>query len=192
MAQTSSRPGRTPRVLPAPYIRRLALFGSTLKGTAASPTGPDPLVGSSRQRALLHKLALKRSYPLCWQLGPADRRGSQPLFPRRGQKRTAETQYALEECDTRPTYDRGAWKPSKASSLTPSARRSRQRQDAPVRVGPSDCSLEAQAAMPSAPWASVVAMRHRLVHALTDIDRAILWKTATEFRRCLFCARLKD
>jgi uncharacterized protein with HEPN domain len=34
--------------------------------------------------------------------------------------------------------------------------------------------------MPSVPWASVVAMRHRLVHAYFDIDRTILWKTATE------------
>lgn len=44
----------------------------------------------------------------------------------------------------------------------------------------SKLSPEARAAMPSVPWTSVVAMRHRLVHAYFDIDRAILWKTATE------------
>jgi uncharacterized protein with HEPN domain len=44
----------------------------------------------------------------------------------------------------------------------------------------SKLSPEARAAMPAVPWASVVAMRHRLVHAYFDIDRTILWKTATE------------
>jgi uncharacterized protein with HEPN domain len=44
----------------------------------------------------------------------------------------------------------------------------------------SKLSPDAQAAMPSVPWASVVAMRHRLVHAYFDIDPTILWKTATE------------
>ena len=44
----------------------------------------------------------------------------------------------------------------------------------------SKLSPKARAAMPAVPWASVVAMRHRLVHAYFDIDRTILWKTATE------------
>jgi uncharacterized protein with HEPN domain len=44
----------------------------------------------------------------------------------------------------------------------------------------SKLSPDARAAMPSMPWANVVAMRHRLVHAYFDIDRTILWKTATE------------
>jgi uncharacterized protein with HEPN domain len=44
----------------------------------------------------------------------------------------------------------------------------------------SRLSPEARAAMPSIPWGSVVAMRHRLVHAYFDVDRTILWKTATE------------
>lgn len=44
----------------------------------------------------------------------------------------------------------------------------------------SKLSHGAQATMPSVPWASIVAMRHRLVHAYFDIDRTILWKTATE------------
>jgi uncharacterized protein with HEPN domain len=34
--------------------------------------------------------------------------------------------------------------------------------------------------MPSVPWASVVAMRHRLVHAYFDTDATIVWKTAKE------------
>lgn len=44
----------------------------------------------------------------------------------------------------------------------------------------SKLSSEARTSMPSVPWASVVAMRHRLIHAYFDIDRTILWKTATE------------
>lgn len=44
----------------------------------------------------------------------------------------------------------------------------------------SKLSSEAREAMPSIPWASVVAMRHRLVHAYFDIDRTILWKRAAE------------
>lgn len=44
----------------------------------------------------------------------------------------------------------------------------------------SRVSPEARATMPSVPWASVVAMRHRLVHAYFDIDRTISWKTAAE------------
>lgn len=44
----------------------------------------------------------------------------------------------------------------------------------------SKLSPSARAAMPSVPWKSVVAMRHRLVHAYFDIDATILWKTATE------------
>ena len=44
----------------------------------------------------------------------------------------------------------------------------------------SKLSPEARTATPSVPWASVVAMRHRLVHAYFDINRTILWKTATE------------
>src|SRR5262249_8467219 len=44
----------------------------------------------------------------------------------------------------------------------------------------SRLSTEGRATMPSVPWASVVAMRHRLVHAYFDIDREIVWKTATE------------
>jgi uncharacterized protein with HEPN domain len=44
----------------------------------------------------------------------------------------------------------------------------------------SRLSPEARGAMPSVPWPSVIAMRHRLIHAYFDIDRTILWKTATD------------
>ena len=44
----------------------------------------------------------------------------------------------------------------------------------------SKLSPEARTATPSVPWANIVAMRHRLIHAYFDIDRTILWKTATE------------
>jgi uncharacterized protein with HEPN domain len=44
----------------------------------------------------------------------------------------------------------------------------------------SKLSPDTRAAMASVPWASVVAMRHRLVHAYFDIDATIVWKTATE------------
>jgi uncharacterized protein with HEPN domain len=34
--------------------------------------------------------------------------------------------------------------------------------------------------MPSVPWLQIIAMRHRLVHAYFDVNKTILWKTATE------------
>jgi uncharacterized protein with HEPN domain len=30
------------------------------------------------------------------------------------------------------------------------------------------------------PWSNIVSMRNRLVHAYYDVDRDILWKSATE------------
>lgn len=44
----------------------------------------------------------------------------------------------------------------------------------------SKVSEETRAAHPSGPWAAVVAMRNRLIHAYFDIDRRILWKTVSE------------
>jgi uncharacterized protein with HEPN domain len=44
----------------------------------------------------------------------------------------------------------------------------------------SKLSSEARMEMPSVPWTGVIAMRNRLVHAYFDIDRMILWRTATE------------
>jgi uncharacterized protein with HEPN domain len=39
---------------------------------------------------------------------------------------------------------------------------------------------EGRAELTELPWASVVGMRNRLVHAYFDIDRDILWTTVTE------------
>ena len=47
--------------------------------------------------------------------------------------------------------------------------------DRPARVSP-----ETRLAGPSGPWGQIVAMRNRLVHAYFDIDRDIVWKTASE------------
>jgi len=44
----------------------------------------------------------------------------------------------------------------------------------------SKISDEARAEMPELPWASIVGMRHRLVHAYFEINRDILWTTVTE------------
>ncbi|HVX35463.1 MAG TPA: HepT-like ribonuclease domain-containing protein [Hyphomicrobium sp.] len=44
----------------------------------------------------------------------------------------------------------------------------------------SKMSDEARAEMPELPWASIVGMRHRLVHAYFEINRDILWTTVTE------------
>jgi uncharacterized protein with HEPN domain len=44
----------------------------------------------------------------------------------------------------------------------------------------SRVSDETRSANPQLPWAAIVGMRNRLVHAYFDIDRNIVWKTATE------------
>jgi uncharacterized protein with HEPN domain len=41
-------------------------------------------------------------------------------------------------------------------------------------------SAETRAAAPGIPWPLIVAMRNRLIHAYFDVDRDILWRTATE------------
>jgi len=38
----------------------------------------------------------------------------------------------------------------------------------------------AREALPRIPWADIIAMRNRLIHAYYDIDLDILWKTLTE------------
>ncbi|MCI4677962.1 DUF86 domain-containing protein [Rhodoblastus acidophilus] len=40
--------------------------------------------------------------------------------------------------------------------------------------------VETRAALPSIPWAAMVAMRNRLIHAYFDIDHDILWKTVAD------------
>jgi uncharacterized protein with HEPN domain len=44
----------------------------------------------------------------------------------------------------------------------------------------SRVTQETRAATPTVPWASIVGMRNRLVHAYFDIDKDILWQTVTE------------
>ncbi|MEM9553678.1 MAG: DUF86 domain-containing protein [Acidobacteriota bacterium] len=44
----------------------------------------------------------------------------------------------------------------------------------------SRMSREFQDATPDIPWPLIVAMRNRLIHAYFDIDREILWRTATQ------------
>ncbi len=41
-------------------------------------------------------------------------------------------------------------------------------------------SAETRSELPTIPWARIIAMRNRLIHAYHDIDRTILWKTMTE------------
>lgn len=43
----------------------------------------------------------------------------------------------------------------------------------------SRVSPETRQATPSVPWARIIGMRNRLVHAYADIDREIVWKTVT-------------
>ena len=52
-------------------------------------------------------------------------------------------------------------------------------------------TAETRAQLPELPWASMVGMRNRLVHAYFDINRDILWTTVTEAAPPL-AARLKD
>lgn len=44
----------------------------------------------------------------------------------------------------------------------------------------SKISPETRAAMPSVPWSAIVATRHRLIHAYSDVNHNILWRTASE------------
>lgn len=44
----------------------------------------------------------------------------------------------------------------------------------------SRVTLETRAQLPSIPFAQIVAMRHRLIHAYFDVDLDIVWTTAVE------------
>jgi uncharacterized protein with HEPN domain len=44
----------------------------------------------------------------------------------------------------------------------------------------SRLTAEARAELPDLPWASIVGMRNRLIHAYFDVDRDILWTTVIE------------
>jgi uncharacterized protein with HEPN domain len=47
--------------------------------------------------------------------------------------------------------------------------------EAAAKVSPSTRATTAEI-----PWPQVVAMRNRLIHAYFDVDRNIIWRTATE------------
>lgn len=44
----------------------------------------------------------------------------------------------------------------------------------------SRVSEETRAATPTVPWAQIVGMRNRLIHAYFDIDHDILWRTVAD------------
>lgn len=44
----------------------------------------------------------------------------------------------------------------------------------------SKVSAPTREAAPDIPWSLIVSMRNRLVHAYFDVDREVVWKTATE------------
>ncbi len=44
----------------------------------------------------------------------------------------------------------------------------------------SKVSLDSRQATPSVPWAVIISMRNRLIHAYFDIDPDILWASVTE------------
>ncbi|MHB0970737.1 MAG: HepT-like ribonuclease domain-containing protein [Thermoanaerobaculia bacterium] len=41
-------------------------------------------------------------------------------------------------------------------------------------------SQESREFLPDVPWTQVTSMRNRLIHAYFDVDRDIVWRTATE------------
>lgn len=49
-----------------------------------------------------------------------------------------------------------------------------------VGAAANDIGQETRAQSPQIPWPAIIGMRHRLVHAYTDVDHDILWTTATE------------
>jgi uncharacterized protein with HEPN domain len=44
----------------------------------------------------------------------------------------------------------------------------------------SKVSKETQSSLSAIPWADIVAMRNRIVHAYFDINKSIVWNTATQ------------
>ena len=44
----------------------------------------------------------------------------------------------------------------------------------------SQVTAETPAQLPDLPWASIIGMRNRLMHAFFDINREILWTTVTD------------
>jgi uncharacterized protein with HEPN domain len=44
----------------------------------------------------------------------------------------------------------------------------------------NNVSAETRANLPDLPWTQMIGMRHRLVHAYFDVNRDIVWSTATQ------------
>jgi uncharacterized protein with HEPN domain len=44
----------------------------------------------------------------------------------------------------------------------------------------NNVSTETRANLPELPWTQMIGMRHRLVHAYFDVNRDIVWSTATQ------------
>ena len=44
----------------------------------------------------------------------------------------------------------------------------------------SKISLETRSAAPSVPWARIIGMRNRLIHAYAAIDHDVVWRTVSE------------
>jgi uncharacterized protein with HEPN domain len=44
----------------------------------------------------------------------------------------------------------------------------------------ANVSVETRASSASVPWAQIIGMRNRLIHACSSINRNIVWRTATE------------
>lgn len=41
-------------------------------------------------------------------------------------------------------------------------------------------SAESRAELPDVPWADIVGMRNRLIHAYFEVDEAVIWKTVDD------------
>jgi uncharacterized protein with HEPN domain len=44
----------------------------------------------------------------------------------------------------------------------------------------SKVSAETRRTAPAVPWRAIISMRNRVIHAYVDINRATVWRTATE------------
>ena len=172
-------------------IRRLSLFGSVRTGTARPDSDVDLLVefepGGSRpdrprgDRGRVVGAAGRRAGR------SADRPGSEPALPQRGGAVGPGAVCRLRIGSGSCTW--GSRRDGGAVHRRSRPRRSRRRPDAAVRAGARDrdprrggskVTRGTRAALPLVPWGQIVAMRNRLIHAYFDINRDVLWKTASE------------
>jgi len=174
------------------HIRRLSLFGSVLKGGARPDSDVDLLVEFSRE-----------ARPSFLDLAEIEQELSTLLAGRRVDLRTAEdlSRYFRDEVlrEAQVQYesrDRVRLQ-HLANALNSAIRfaRGRERDDldtdemllfALVRAieiageAASQVTAKTRTQLPDLPWASIIGMRNRLVHAYFDINRDILWTTVAE------------